>query len=175
MTLCEQLRSRLRGRVAVVGIGNPARGDDAAGSFVARRLCSQTDAIVLDAQEIPENFLGHVVEAKPETIVFVDAMDLGAEPGTLALVEKDQMSQYCASTHRVPLRVLAEFLYSETRADIFIIAIQPNQMQLGSPMSEQVVQCALSVVEILRDALALSSESRPCRGCECELVGEVNP
>ena len=38
MNLQEQLASAIQGNVVVMGIGNPCRGDDAAGSLVAQQI-----------------------------------------------------------------------------------------------------------------------------------------
>jgi len=66
--LLTALRALLRGRVVIMGIGNPLRGDDAVGSVVAGALRARLQATsppadsgrvtVLDAEEIPESWLG---------------------------------------------------------------------------------------------------------------------
>lgn len=61
----------LRGRVVLLGIGNPLRGDDAAGCEIARQvrhmaspaLLGSGRVLVLEAEDIPESYSGLVVPA----------------------------------------------------------------------------------------------------------------
>lgn len=157
MSLHEQLRARLAGRVVVVGVGNPLRSDDAAGCRVAQRLRPRAPGRVFIAGEVPENVLFQVIAEKPDTVVFVDAVDLGSEPGAVALLESDQLSGYCPTTHRVPLRLLMEILRRETGADVFLLAIQPDGVELGSPVSGRVAAAA----DLLAAALEQSLDAAP--------------
>ena len=90
MSLRQKLYRRLKGRVVVVGMGQPLWGDDAAGSRVAQYLQANKElrkgarVTVFDAQEVPENVLGQVVKLQPDTVVFVDAADMDAQPGAVA-------------------------------------------------------------------------------------------
>ena len=61
MNPLEQLAAWIQGEVVVMGIGNPLRGDDAAGSMVARRIAAPPGVSVIDAQEVPEDYFSLVV------------------------------------------------------------------------------------------------------------------
>jgi len=153
MNLPEQLRERLAGKVAVVGVGNVLRGDDAAGCRVARLLRPTPRCWPFVAGEVPEAVLFQVVAARPDTVVFVDAVDLGAEPGSVALLEEDQLAGYCPTTHRIPLRLLMEILRRETKADVFLLAIQPERVRLGSRVGVRVEASVELLVAVLQQAL----------------------
>jgi len=56
MDLQEQLASQIQGNVVIMGIGNPCRGDDAAGSLVARQIRDAPGVRVIDAQDVPEDY-----------------------------------------------------------------------------------------------------------------------
>jgi hydrogenase 3 maturation protease len=74
----------LRGkRVAVIGVGNRMRGDDGVGSVIAERLqeLAKGSLLVIDAETVPENYLGVLLDSKPEVALFVDAVDFGGEVG----------------------------------------------------------------------------------------------
>lgn len=155
MSLSEQLRSRIGDTVVVVGIGNPLRGDDAAGSRVAQRLAlASARASIVDAQEVPESYLGRIVAARPDTIVLVDAVDIGGRPGDAAIIESDQIERYDPTTHRVPLGLLMKYLRCETGADTFLIGIQPYQVAFGLPMSREVEKSAVLLAVLLERTLA---------------------
>lgn len=153
MSLAKELADRLRGSVAVIGIGNPLRGDDAAGCEVAQRLQGRSTALVVNAEEIPESHLVRIATARPDTVLFVDAVDLGAVPGSVAVLEAKQMVGYCPSTHRVPLGLLMECLRRDTGADVFLIAVQPGQIGFGEPMSHEVTASITLLVETLERLL----------------------
>ncbi len=65
--------------VRIVGVGNPDRGDDAAGPLAARR-CRGADLVEIggDGTALLEVFPGATL------VVVIDAMRSGAEPGTVA-------------------------------------------------------------------------------------------
>lgn len=153
MTLASALTDRLKGSVVLVGVGNPLRGDDAAGCEVARRLEGRSGALVVNAEEIPESHLVGIATARPDTVLFVDAVDLGAVPGSVAVLEAKQIVGYCPSTHRVPLGLLMECLRRDTGADVFLIAVQPGQIGFGEPMSHEVTASITLLVETLEGLL----------------------
>jgi hydrogenase maturation protease len=162
MNFEEQLASGLEGVVVVMGIGNPWRGDDAAGSLVARQIVCPPGSHVIDAEEVPENYLQQVISQHPATIVFIDSVDLGAAPGSVALLDADQLARYWPSTHRMPIGLLMSILARETHARIVGIGIQPAHTEFSRPLSEPVRASVEHVAAVLnhvlaRDSLAVSS------------------
>ncbi len=136
-----------------MGIGNPCRGDDAAGSRVAQQIRSTHGVHVIDAQDVPENYLCHVVDQRPETIVLIDCVELKSTPGTVALFDDDQTVAYWPSTHRVPVGLLTDYLERTTHARIFLIAIQPRQIGFLQPMSAEVLSSVEDIADMLNDVL----------------------
>jgi len=172
MTLRERLAERLKGEVVVVGVGNTLRGDDAAGSLIARRLTGAARARVIDAQEVPESYLGQVTGAGPNAVVLIDAVDLGAKPGSVALLEKDDVALYFPSTHRLPLSLVMEFVQRETGADVFVLAVQPRRVDFGAPVSDEVEASVSLLAEMLDEVL---SGRGVCGPCEDEVSREAVP
>jgi len=127
-----------QGEVVVIGIGNPLRGDDAAGSLVARRMAAMPGVHVIDAQEVPENYLPLVIERQPDTVVLIDCVELGSPPGAIALLDASQIAEYWPTTHRLPLSLLMSVLEQGTHARIFAIGIQPSHTEFMEPMTEAV-------------------------------------
>jgi hydrogenase 3 maturation protease len=160
MSLAAELGARLRGEPVIVGIGNPLRGDDAAGSLVARGLRPVPGVRVIDAEEVPENQVGPVVAARPTAVLLIDAVDLAAAPGSIALLEAGDLRLHDAWTHRVPLGLLMGVLARETGADVFLLAIQPRQVGLGCALSAEVEASVALVVETL-DGLLDRRRSSP--------------
>lgn len=157
MSLREELARRLSGRVVVVGVGNPLRGDDAAGCLVARRLQGTPGVRVVEAEEVPESFVGDIAAAMPDVVALVDAVDLGAEPGAVAMLEREQVATYAPTTHRMPLSLVMEVVQRRTGADVFLIAVQPLTLAFGAKVSPEVS----ATVEVLA---AVLSELLPAPG-----------
>jgi len=150
MSLREELARRLSGRVVVVGVGNPLRGDDAAGCLVARRLQGTPGVRVVEAEEVPESFVGDIAAAMPDVVALVDAVDLGAEPGAVAMLEREQVATYAPTTHRMPLSLVMEVVQRRTGADVFLIAVQPLTLAFGAKVSPEVS----ATVEVLAAVLS---------------------
>ena len=149
MSLAAQLAERLTGRVVVVGIGNPLRGDDGAGARLAESLADTAGALVINAEEVPENHLGRVVQARPDRVLMVDAVDLGATPGAVALLSATELRDYAPSTHRVPLAVLADFLGQATGAEVLLLAVQPGRCGFGVGLTAEVEGSVASLATLL--------------------------
>jgi hydrogenase maturation protease HycI len=154
MNFEEQLAAGLEGVVVVMGIGNPLRGDDAAGSLAARRILGSQGVCVIDAQDVPENYLLQVVNQHPDTIVLIDSVDLHSAPGSVAFLDRDQLAEYWPSTHRMPIRMLMEILDQETHARVIGIGIQPAHTEFLNPVSDAVAESLARVADILNGALA---------------------
>jgi hydrogenase 3 maturation protease len=110
-----ELQSRLAGkRVVILGVGNSLRGDDAVGSALAEKLHGHINAIVLNAGDAPEDYLGRIIAARPDVVVIVDATETGSEPGSVALIEPEQLPETSFSTHTLSLGMLATIVTGGT-------------------------------------------------------------
>ena len=152
MNFEEQLATGLEGVVVVMGIGNPLRGDDAAGSLAARRIAGP-GVCVIDAQDVPEDHLLRVVNEHPDTIVLIDSVDMDCAPGSVAFLDRDQVAGYWPSTHRMPLSLLMGILERETHARVVGIGIQPAHTEFLKPLSNAVAASVAHVAGILNGAL----------------------
>jgi len=127
----------------VVGIGNPLRGDDAAGLLVARRaheLDPRLDVLELEGE--PSRLIDAWQEADP--VVVVDAVSSGAEPGTVmrfdATAEPLPASLSAASTHALGLGEAIEIARALDRlpARLVVFAIEGAGFEAGREPSPEV-------------------------------------
>jgi hydrogenase 3 maturation protease len=128
-------------RVAIIGIGNELNGDDGAGVLVVRKLPKpdiQSNWLVIDAGPSPESFTGPLRKFQPDLVLFVDAAEMGEPAGTTAWIKWQSTGGLSASTHSLPLTVLAEFLVHEFTCQVAMIGIQPQQLEMGRPLSQAV-------------------------------------
>ena len=140
-------------RVAIVGIGNPLRNDDAAGLLVARELLQRECAadthhlLVIQAGHAPENVTGELQKFHPDLIILIDAADMRTEPGTICWVPIQSIEGMSASTHSLPLSMLARYLTLELNCAVVLIGIQPKSTEVGETVSLEVIESAHEIVE----------------------------
>ncbi|MDI6794994.1 MAG: hydrogenase 3 maturation endopeptidase HyCI [bacterium] len=175
-----RLKESLKGKVALVGIGEALRADDGAGPALISRLkealecgmqhaeCSdcglqiadcemekvkcevgnekseirnpKSEIDLFDCGSVPENYLGKIVNSRPDTVLIVDAGDFKGKPGELRLIEEPDALEYLSpSTHNLPLTLFIDYLKSYLpQVNILFLAIQPGSIEVGEGMSDQV-------------------------------------
>jgi hydrogenase 3 maturation protease len=127
-------------------IGNPDGGDDAVGPYIADKL-QNSDLLVINCGTTPENYTGVVKQNTPNTLVIIDAIDMGLTPGEIRIVSKNKISVFTVSTHGIPLSVLMNYLEQSVKK-IMLIGIQPERM--SGDMSDPVKKSANSLIEIIK-------------------------
>ena len=144
-------------RVAILGIGNELNGDDSAGNRVARKLCaalgSQPNLFIMDCGSLPENATGPLRKFLPQYILMVDAADLGLDAGEVQFVELDQVRGFSASSHSLPLSILAGFLADEFHCEVGLCCIQPQSLEFDTQPSEQVKRAIRQVTRMIKETL----------------------
>jgi hydrogenase 3 maturation protease len=137
--------------VAVLGIGNELNGDDSAGNWAARklseRLIDQPNLLIMDCGAIPENASGPLRRFKPQLILLIDVADLGETAGTIQFVELDQVRGFSASSHSLPLSVLAGFLVQEFHCAVALCCIQPLSLEFEAELTNPVKNAVELLVE----------------------------
>ncbi len=149
---------RQSARVAVIGVGNAGRGDDAAGALIARTLLAgraspSKTALIIDAGDVPENFAGVVRVFKPDLAVIVDAARAGRTPGAVFLVDPAEVAEEDISTHRVPLSRLARYIRETMGSRVLILGIEPSSLEEGGAVVPAVSRAVKRVAAALRQAL----------------------
>jgi hydrogenase 3 maturation protease len=136
-------------RTAVIGVGNRLWGDDGAGPELLKRFMEEWEGretpsnsrgkcFFIDAGEFPEDCLIRVIDLNPDVILLVDAMDLHAEPGSIALLESEALPEdLCYSTHRLSLRTLLR-LWEKNGSKTFVLGIQPKDVVFKEGLSPEV-------------------------------------
>ncbi len=141
MTLQERVHDLVSGNVTVLlGIGHPWRGDDGVGTALAQQLVDSKDFHVLVCEEVPENFTGPVRAFHPQTILLVDAVDAGAQPGDVLFLAADELNGIGVSAHHPSLRPLMSYLAQETGAQVVLLGIQPHPDAKAGPLSTEVAE-----------------------------------
>lgn len=165
--LSETLQRRITNasRLAVVGIGDELIPPDRPGMWAAREIDKEhlPGVEVFLAGTVPESVTGPLRRFRPEHVIFLDAADMEARPGTIALIEPEEVRASLVSTHVLPLTVVMDYVQRETGAGVTLLGIQPD---LGGPDRNlagrdlEYLQGNLrQILAVLRDRQALRKES----------------
>jgi hydrogenase 3 maturation protease len=149
-------------RVAIVGIGHPLRGDDAAGSLIAQRLRAALreeapGLLVLDGGPAPENVTGALRRFAPDLVLLIDSAQMDEPPGTVRWLDWRGACGMSGSSHTLPPTLLARYLVAELGCAVALIGIQPAQDEFGAALSVQVEGAAQSIQTAIQQWLAAAA------------------
>lgn len=134
-----QRRIKNTGRLAIVGIGDELILPDRLGMYAARVIGEQQipGVEVFFAGTVPESITGALRRYQPEHVLFLDSADMGSRPGTIAVIEPEQVHASLLSTHVLPLTVVMEYVGRETGAGVTLLGIQPDLTGPDKDLSDQ--------------------------------------
>ena len=162
-TLKKILQNRLTAarRIAVLGVGSELRADDASGilaatglkAALAGRKKSRAVKIFLGATA-PENLTGEIKRYKPSHLVIIDTAEARKKPGTIFIFKPEEVGAGVSfSTHKMPAKILVDYLVKSLGCEVTIIGIQPKSIDFGKAPSRAVVQAAKKVSLALAGAI----------------------
>jgi len=158
-------------RIAVVGVGQELRGDDAVGVYIARALKPlaevERNLIVIDAGSTPENIAGLLKHFHPDIVLIFDAVQMNKNPGSVSWLSRDEISSASITTHTLPLRIFADFVRVELDCEVEIIGIQPLRTLLGSKMTEEMYRSIDSIIRVLTKVFVEFKV--------CQVSGDISP
>lgn len=144
--LVEHLADFVAPPLVIVCVGNELCGDDGAGVAVARELAGVVPWQVYNTQSVPESFLMKIVEAKPASVILIDALDFYAQPGAIEFVSADQIGGQGPSTHGPAPLAFLDVLQMLHPCRCAVLGIQPQNGEFGQPICEVVKAAAERVV-----------------------------
>lgn len=146
-------------RTCLVGVGSDLRGDDSAGLAVVRRLLEDErcrnapNLLILEGGPAPENQTGRIRAFQPELVMFVDAAQMDEPPGTIRWIPFSSIDGMSASSHSLPLSLLAQYISAEIGCDVAVLGIQPGQNEMGEKLAPSVSATIDEIVAEIRHIL----------------------
>jgi hydrogenase maturation protease len=146
---------------SIVGLGNPAMGDDGVGVEIAEILDAQVRSgqwrapvEVINAGRDPFAALHCLAEGK--RVLLVDAIDMGQEPGSVrAFSAQDAQPRglrNAGSTHVLPLSQIISLASGlGYAARLRMIGIQTASMSAGQPISPELRARIGSIVQTVKE------------------------
>jgi len=135
--LRERLDHTLQGRVCLMGVGNSEYGDDALGVRLAEDLLNAGVLDVIVAGNAPERWIGTAADMEFDHLVFLDAVELGAAPGSAVFLDSQHIAARYPqiSTHKISLGALASFVESNGVTKAWLLGVQPESIQQGQELT----------------------------------------
>lgn len=136
--------------LALLAVGSELYGDDA----VALRVVDLLKPHAGEGKRIhtfigataPENCTGPIRRLNPSHLLVIDAADLGQAPGTIAIIDKDQLAGVSFCTHSLPLVVIIDYILKACpECQVIVVGIQPQSLQFSAPLSASVEAAAQTV------------------------------
>jgi len=129
----------LKVKTIILGIGNVMKGDDGLGPILISRLKGKTKANLLDCEEVPENYIQPIIEARPDSIVIVDAADWNGPAGEIRLIDAEEINNISFSTHDSSLQIFINYLKRNLpNTHIVIVGIQQKRKGFLDSLSPEV-------------------------------------
>jgi hydrogenase 3 maturation protease len=151
----DALKGRIRGKVAILGIGNDLKGDDGFGPYVAEALKGKVKGAVFNCGSVPENYYIPLVKENPDVIILLDAVNFEGPYGEIGIFEKEDILKIGFSTHNISPRIFMELLAGSVEADIVMIGVKPKTTAFGEEMNDEVKESAELVTEFFRRLLGV--------------------
>lgn len=130
-------------------IGNPLMRDDGVGPALFTILLNSLpqNMEVVNCETTPENWIAKLRNDPPETLVVVDAADMGLSGGTIRRIKLPEMSNISFSNHGIPLSLLLEPFCSSM--EIIVLGVQPKERGFGMELSPEATVAIAALAKIL--------------------------
>jgi hydrogenase maturation protease len=137
----------MKKKVALIGLGNILMRDEGIGvhavEALRKRYCFSADFDLIDGGTLGLDLLP-LLEGI-EKILFLDALDLKKQPGTVAVLEDEEIPSFLRSVlsfHQVGLSDLlfASKLMGIKPSKVMLIGMQPEKVETGLALSETVLK-----------------------------------
>jgi hydrogenase 3 maturation protease len=153
----EILKRRVKNarRLAVVGIGDELILPDSLGITAVREIEQRQipDVRVFFAGAVPESITGPLRRYHPGHVLFLDAADMGARPGTIAVIEPEKIAVSLISTHVLPLSVVMDYVEQEIGKGVTLLGIQPDLTGADKDLSDEDRKYLNHNLQVLSDVL----------------------
>lgn len=159
--LRDEVSGWLRGRVCFVGVGNPGRGDDGVGVRLAAALSEVPGSDVIIAGEAPERCLTRLIGGGYDVVVFIDAVDFGGAPGSVAVLDGAEISARFpqVSTHRISLGALARMIEASGGTRVRLLGVQPESLGAAPDLTPAVSRTLDLLSRLFSEAIADMEEA----------------
>ena len=153
-------------RVAVIGIGQSLRGDDAAGLEAVRQWqekfpeTANRPEVQVEASELPGLSLIEMLN-DVDAAILVDAVQSSAKPGTIHRLSEEELAAFTSGAKSAHGWGVAETLrmrsqLTDAKVNIRLIGIEAEQMELGAMLSKAVEDALPDICKVIEEEIHAS-------------------
>jgi hydrogenase maturation protease len=150
-------------KVAVIGIGQSLRGDDAAGLEAIRQWrktfpeTANRPEVQIEANELPGLALIDALN-NVDAAILIDALQSSAKPGAIHRLSEEDLTSFTSGSKSAHGWGAAETLrmrsqLTDTKINIRIIGIEAEQMELGKGLSKAVKEAMPKICEAIEEEI----------------------
>ena len=93
--------------------------------------------LIIEAGHAPENTTGELRKFAPDLVLIIDTAEMDQHPGTVQWIPEEAIDGMSASTHSLPLSMLARYLTLDLHCTVTLLGIQPGTNEVD----ESVPKC----------------------------------
>jgi hydrogenase 3 maturation protease len=101
---------------------------------------------------------GAVRRFQPDLVLFVDAACMDEQPGAVRWLDPQDADGMCASTHTLPLSMVAGYLAAEVGCQTALIGIQPGSLNMRAAITPAVMSAVRDITATLLNTLQCVQE-----------------
>jgi hydrogenase 3 maturation protease len=133
------------------------RGDDMVGPYTVDLLKERLDSgggpegfdlEIIDADVMPENFSKPMRESGADLILFVDAVDMNLEPGTIRKVPRDLIDATIPCSHNLPMSYVMGYINEKIKR-VELVGVQISTTGLFEEMTLATKKACTNLVELI--------------------------
>lgn len=148
-------------RVAILGIGSDLRGDDIAGIITTQQIekiieqkTSPLEVKFFIGATAPENLTGEIKKFQPSHLIIIDSVYSNVPPGRITVMDPGEIEDVSFFTHKLPIKVMIDYLLQFCKFHVIIIGIQPKDIAIGKPVSEEIGHAVKKLSETIAKILS---------------------
>jgi hydrogenase maturation protease len=157
--LKEELAPYWHPPVVVLGVGRRGHGDDAAGPLLIDRLPGSPGLVGIDCGTVPENLLGVAARCQPGLVLLVDAVHMGASPGSVCVLAPADLAHTGLGTHALTPAMLLEAMGKRVGTPCLVVAVEPEQVGPDLLMSPAVSSALAGISDVFGELATESAET----------------
>ena len=133
--MLKKLTERLKGAIKIVfmGIGEEKLSDDGVGPYIISELIDFNNEKILfiNAATDPMDRIEEIVSFNPTHLVLLDTCTLNEPPGTVAILERENIHEYVPiSTHTIPIHIVIDLIIDKLPPlNVFMIGFVPESLE----------------------------------------------
>lgn len=165
MNLLAEIKSVVKDRCCIVGMGNLLKNDDAVGPYIIESVkkAVMDDHLLFNVEDAIEAYVYKIAELDCDNIIIIDAVKTDAGTGAVIFGKLDEEFEELMetlSTHRLALKMSGK-IFAEYNKETYLLGIVVDNIDFGVELSPAVRESADVLIHIITDVL--NSERGVCK------------